>query len=302
MNKSEIDLNGIRVLLAVVNAGGFSAAARRLGVPSNRLSRQVQRLEEALGVRLLQRTTRKLSLTTVGQSLLERAGPALQELESWWRQTGAQAEVPGGHLRVAAPADLMSVLSAQHLARFLDQYPLISLEFVLSDDRVDLFSSGIDVAFRAGPIREENLVARRLISSKLIVVANPRCVETYGFPEEVNALSSYPCLAARSKHGCAIWTLVGPNGDAPIQVHARLTVNGMGALIAAAKMGLGAALVPERLVADDIAAGTLLHLVPEYCHDGGGIYAVYPSRRHPPAALRVFIDFVLSEADSVLAK
>lgn len=300
MKKSDVDLNAIQVLLAVVNAGGFSAAARRMGVPPNRLSRQIQGLEEALGVRLLQRTTRRLSLTTVGRTVVERAEPALQELESLWRLAGAQAEVPSGHIRVAAPVDLMSVFSAQRLAKFLDRYPLISLEVILSDDPVDMISGCIDLAFRAGPIRDESLIARRLAFSKLLVVASPACVQAHGLPEDAAALGRYPCVVLRGRQGHAVWQLTGPGGDVAVEVNARLTINGMGALVSAATAGLGAALVPEHLVAARLADGALLRLVPRFFHDGGGIYAVYPSRRHPPAALKVFMDFVLDEAGAVL--
>lgn len=297
MNESPIDLNALQVLVAVVQAGGFSAAARRLGVPPNRLSRQVQRLEEVLGVRLLQRTTRRLSLTTVGRTLVDRAEPALQDLESLWRLAGTRAQVPSGHLRVAAPADFMAVVSAQRLARFLERYPLVSLEFVLSDDPVDLYSSGMDAALRAGPIHDESLVARRLTPSKLLLVASPACIATHGAVHDVQDVGRYPCVALRGKEGRATWTLVGPEDAATVAIRARLTVNGMGALVAAALAGLGAALVPEQLVAEHLMQGTLVRLLPEYCLDGGGIYAVYPSRRHPPAALRAFIDFVVSEAE-----
>lgn len=301
MKKYDIDLNAIKVLVAVVHAGGFSAAARRMGVPPNRLSRQIQGLEGVLGVRLLQRTTRCLSLTAVGLTVVERAEPALLELESLLHQAGAQAEVPSGHIRVAAPVDFMSVFSAQRLAKFLDRYPLVSLEMVLSDDPVDFFSGCIDVAFRAGPIRDENLIARRLAFSKLVVVASPACIQAHGHPEDAAALERYPCLALRGRQGHAMWLLTGPGGDTVVKTKARLTINGMGALVGAATAGLGAALVPEQLVAELLADGTLVHLLPQFFHDGGGIYAVYPSRRHPPAALKVFMDFVLDEAGAVQA-
>jgi DNA-binding transcriptional LysR family regulator len=299
MEQSEIDLNALQVLLEVVSAGSFSAAARHRGVPPNRLSRQVQVLEQSLGVRLLQRTTRRLSLTGIGHTLLDRATPALLELESLWRQAGAQAEEPRGHLRVAAPADLMAAVSAQHLAHFLDLYPLISLEILLSDEQVDLYSSGIDLAFRAGPIRDEGLVARQLMKSPLIVVASPACVIAHGHPTVPDALAVYPCLASHSKGGRCVWSLTGPQGQTAVTVRARLTINGMGALVSTAREGLGAALVPERLVKQELASGALLRLLPEYGFDGGGIFIVYPSRRHPSAALRAFIDFAVQHADTV---
>lgn len=300
LKQSNIDLNALQALTTVVEAGGFSAAARLLGVPPNRLSRQIQGLEQGLGVRLLHRTTRRLSLTTIGRTLVDRAEPALHELESLWRLTGSQANVPSGHLRIAAPVDLMTVLSAQRLAKFLALYPLISLEILLSDDPVDLFGSGIDIALRAGPIQDESLIARHLTPSRLVVVASPSCIASHGLPKDAEALSLYPCLALRCRQGRATWPLLGPLGNTLVQIRARLTVNGMGALVAAAKAGLGAALVPEQLAAEPIAKGTLSRLLPELHHDGGGIYAVYPSRRHPTAALSALINFMLAEVEAAL--
>jgi DNA-binding transcriptional LysR family regulator len=294
----ECNLNGLSSLIAVVNAGGFSSAARRLGVPVNRLSRQIQRMEDELGVRLLIRTTRRLNLTPAGRALLEEAEPALQQIANIWRAVGAQSEEPSGHLRVAAPADFLSVLPAEKLAQFLEQHPAITLELILSDDPVDFISSGIDVAFRAGPIRDESVVARRLGFSRLIIVASPSWVDKHGKPRDVTSLPSYPCLASASKEGHTVWPLSGPKGDASIKLKAVLTVNGMGALIAAAETGLGAALVPERLAQKSINAGTLIHMLPKFYFDGGGFFAVYPSRRHPPASLRAFLDFAMRQAEA----
>jgi len=296
MKKSNIDLNAMSTLLAVTKAGGFAVAARQLGVPANQISRQIQRLEGNLGIRLLNRTTRRLSLTSAGKALIEGAEPALLQLDSLWRQAGAQAGEPGGHLRVAAPADFMTVLAPERLAQFIGQYPALSVEILLSDDIADLFSSSIDMAIRAGPIKDENLVARHLGASKLIVVASPQLIATHGVPDCIEQLASYPCLAARSRMGRALWSLTGPEGAVTIQIVARLTINGMGALIDATTAGLGAACVPEKMVLDRLDSGELVQLFPEYYRDGGGIYVVYPSHRHPTAGMRVFVDFLLQAA------
>lgn len=300
MNKCDVDLNGIKLLLMVVRAGSFSAAARLLNVPSNRVSREVLRLEESLGVRLLHRTTRRLTLTTAGHAFVEQAGPAMDELDALWRKTGAQSDVPSGYLRVAAPMDLLSIFPVERIAAFLNRFPMIKLDIRLSDEPEDMFERGVDVAFRAGPIRDEGLVARKVADSKLFVVASPACLELHGRPLGVKDLANYPCLALRSKQGHAVWHLAGMQGHEAVHVQARLTVNGMGALVAAAKAGLGAALVPDLLVVADIQAGHLVRLVPTVCLDGGGIYAVYPSRRHLPAALRAFLDFVIEEGDGLM--
>jgi len=194
--------------------------------------------------------------------------------------------------------DFMNGGATHYLTQFLQQYPRITLEISLSDDQVDLFSSGIDAAFRAGPIHDENVVARRLIASRLYVVASPEFLALHGTPENAQSLAALPCLALRGKQGRTCWALTGPKGDINVDVHARLTVNGMGALVHAARAGLGVALVPDHLIAPDLAAGTLVNALPDHYHDGGGIYMVYSSRRHPPAALRALLDFMFAAADA----
>ncbi len=302
MKKSEPDLNAVKVLLDVVQAGGFSAAARRQGVPANRLSRQVQRMEEQLGVRLLQRSTRRLSLTSAGRMLVDASGTAMQRITQAWLEAGAQADEPAGHLRVAAPADFLSVLSVQPIAEFLERYPAVTLELLLSDDEADLLSGGIDLAFRGGPILDESLIARRIAHSAQVIVAAPQWVQRHGDPTQPQAFASLPCLAVRRRNGIgnrgcvAQWRLKGPEGDVSIEVQARLAVNSMGALLMGARAGLGAALVPAALAAEDLAAGSLQRLLPDHAFETGGFFAVYPSRRHHPAAMLAFIDFVIARA------
>jgi DNA-binding transcriptional LysR family regulator len=302
MKGTGIDLNGLQTLLVIVRMGGFSAAARQLGVPTNRLTRQIQRLEESLGVRLLQRTTRKLSLTTAGQSLVDQAEPAMQTLESSWQQISTQASAPCGHLRIAAPIDFLTLMQSQLMAHFLKLHPAISLEIILSDDQVDLFSTGIDLAVRAGPIHDENVIAQRLISSHRILVASPAFIEQHGLPQQVCELANYPCLTMQSKDGHAKWALANEDMvQVTVQVPTRFTVNGMGPLVNAAKVGLGIALLPDHLIAQDLAAGHLVHLLPNYHYDGGGVYLVYSSRKHPRAALRILLDFLQTLTQNIPA-
>jgi DNA-binding transcriptional LysR family regulator len=296
MKQSNIDLNTLKTLLDVVEAGSFAAAARERNLPPNNLSRQVQRLERDLGIRLLQRTTRSLGLTSSGRELVEGARGALAQLEQQLQDVGSQGKEPRGHLRVAVPTDFFSLRVAEPIARFLEQHPGISLEFLLSDDQVDLIDSGVDLAVRAGVIRDEHLVARQLAESRLIVVASPACVARHGDAQTLKALAAYPCLAARGRNGQAVWHLTGSRGTTPLAVRARLTANGMGALIANAKAGLGAALVPRGLVRASLADGSLVQIMNRYhCHSPG-VFVVYPSRRHQSAALKKFVELLLEEA------
>lgn len=299
MNQSPIDLNTLKTLVDVVAAGSFAQAARERGVPPNNLSRQVQRLERDLGVRLLHRSTRQLGLTSSGRELVDAAKATLAQLEQHLREVGSQAKEPRGHLRVAAPSDFLSPVNAGRMAQFLERHPGISLEFVLSDEQVDLIDSGIDLAVRSGTIRDESLVARPLAETRLIVVASPGCIALQGSPQTPQALGAYPCLAARGRKGRATWQLTGPRGTVQVEVQARLTANGMGALIAAAKVGLGAALVPRLLVEASLRDGTLVQLMSRYKGHSPGVFAVYPSRLHPSAALKAFLSFLVEEAAKV---
>jgi len=299
MNQSPIDLNTLKTLVDVVAAGSFAAAARERGVPPNNLSRQVQRLERDLGVRLLHRSTRQLGLTSSGRELVDVAKATLAQLEQQLHEVGSQAREPRGHLRVAAPSDFLSAANAGRMAQFLERHPGISLEFVLSDEQADLIDNGIDLAIRSGTIRDESLVARPLTETRLIVVASPACTALHGTPQTPQALAAYPCLAARGRNGRATWPLTGPRGTVQVEVQARLTANGMGALIAAAKTGLGAALVPRLLVEASLADGTLVQLMPRYKGHSPGVFAVYPSRLHPSAALKAFLGFLVEAAAKI---
>lgn len=299
-SKSEMDLNAVRVLLAVVDAGSFSAAARKLAVPANRLSRRIQQLEADLGVRLLQRTTRRLGLTTTGQAMVDGAGPAMAQLERLWQEASTQANEPRGHLRVAAPSNVFSLLPAERIADFLARYPAISLEMLSSDDHADLIGSGVDLALRAGSVHGEDLIARQIAIVRLVIVASPACLVEHGTPQTLSELSDYPCLGSRGKDGRARWALTGPEGECSVEVRARLIVNGMSAVVTAAKAGLGAALVPHRLAREALANGALVHVMTDYFLEGG-VFIVYPSRRHPTAAMRAFRDFIIEESSLAAA-
>lgn len=296
MKQSKVDLNTLKTLLDVVEAGSFAAAARERQVPPNQLSRQVQRLERDLGIRLLQRTTRSLGLTSSGRELVGGAKVALAQLEQQLQEVGSQAKEPRGHLRVTVPLDFFSLGLADRMAHFMEEHPGISLEFLLSDEQVDLIESGVDLAVRAGVVRDENLVARPLAESRLIVVASPGCIARHGAPRTPEGLAGYPCLASRGRNGHATWQLTGPRGTAPVAVRARLTANGMGALIAAAKAGLGAALVPRALVRASLEEGSLVQLMSRYYGFSPGVFAVYPSRLHRSVALKKLMEFLVEEA------
>jgi DNA-binding transcriptional LysR family regulator len=296
LKQSMVDLNALKTLVEVANAGSFAAAARERGVPPNNLSRQVQHLEQDLGIRLLQRTTRRLGLTSSGRELVDGAAPALAQLEQQLHEVGNQAREPRGHLRVAVPADFFALTAADRIAGFLERYPGVSLEFLLSDEHVDLIGGNVDLAVRAGVVRDTSLVARPLAKGRLVVVASPACIARHGSPQTPQALATYPCLSSRGRNGRALWQLTGPRGSTAVEIQTRLTANGMGALIAAAKAGVGAALVPHALAQASLKDNTLVQIMRRYHVQSPGVFAVYPSRLHASAALKAFVAFLLEEA------
>jgi len=270
-----LDLNDVAVFVQVVRAGSFAAAGRRLGMPSNTISRRVQLLEERLGVRLLQRSTRQLNTTASGRDFFERCAPGIEDIQEAGSHLTVNSREPSGALRVAAPADFFDNFGMDWIAQFMQTYPKVTLEFQLSDDYVDLIAGGIDVAFRAGQLPDSSLVARKLGDSYRGLVASPDYLARHGMPESLEQLAQqHDCLAAAS------------NG-AP-----RLSVNTAQGLLRASRAGLGVALLPMIVAAEDLRRGSLALVLPQYLRDLSGFYAVYPHRRQLSLAVSVLIDFV----------
>ncbi|HVJ61175.1 MAG TPA: LysR family transcriptional regulator [Tahibacter sp.] len=290
-----IDLNGVAVFVHTVRAGSFAGAARRLGLPSNTVSRRVQQLEAELGTRLLQRSTRKLSLTAAGREFFDRSVSGVEEIESARQDLTDASREPRGTLRVAAVADFLEHFTLDRVAAFLARYPRLSLEFKLDDAPVDLIGEGYDLALRAGALPDSSLVARKLADAEKILVASPAYLAARGMPARVAELAAHDCINMPSGGARTTWRLDGPHGVEEARVTGRFSANTAQSLRRAAHAGLGVALLPSMLVDADIATGALVHVLPEYRRTVGGVYAVYPSRRQLSPAIGAFIDYV-SEA------
>lgn len=287
-----IDLNGVSVFVHTVRAGSFAGAARRLGLPSNTVSRRVQQLESELGTRLLQRSTRKLSLTAAGREFFDRSVSGVEEIELARLDLTDASREPRGTLRVAATADFLDHFTPDLVAEFLSRYPRLSLEFKLDDASVDLIGEGYDLAFRAGALPDSSLVARKLADAEKILVASPAYLAARGTPERVADLAAHDCLNMPTGGTRTTWRLDGPHGVEEVRVAGRFSANAARALARAACAGLGIALLPTLLIERDIAAGTLVHVLADYRRTVGGVYAVYPSRRQLSPAISAFIDYV----------
>ena len=292
-----LDLNDVAIFVQVVRCGSFAEAARRLGVPPNTLSRRVQQLEAQLGTRLMQRSTRHLTLTSAGQVFLERCSGAVEGLMDAGEELLAVNQEPSGLVRVAAPADFFDFFAMEWLTEFLTAHPKVRVDFVLSDGRADLIADRIDVALRGGILEDSSLFARKVLDAGNDgLVASPAYVARQGVPDTLQDLADHDCLVFSHPSGKATWRVTGPDGaQAEVQVSGRFSGNTAQALRKAALAGLGIALLPSTLTQRDLRAGLLVPVLPEYRRQGHGVHMVYPSRRYLPLAVSAFMELVISK-------
>lgn len=292
-----LDLNDVAIFVQVVRCGSFAEAARRLGVPPNTLSRRVQQLEAQLGTRLMQRSTRHLTLTSAGQVFLERCSGAVEGLMDAGEELLAVNQEPSGLVRVAAPADFFDFFAMEWLTEFLTAHPKVRVDFVLSDGRADLIADRIDVALRGGILEDSSLFARKVLDAGNDgLVASPAYVARQGVPDTLQDLADHDCLVFSHPSGKATWRVTGPDGaQAEVQVAGRFSGNTAQALRKAALAGLGIALLPSTLTRRDLRAGLLVPVLPQYHRQGHGLHMVYPSRRYLPLAVSAFMDLVIGK-------
>lgn len=291
-----LDLNDVAIFVQVVRCGSFAEAGRRLGVPPNTLSRRVQQLEAQLGTRLMQRSTRHLTLTSAGQVFLERCSGAVEGLMDAGEELLAVNQEPSGLVRVAAPADFFDFFAMEWLTEFLTAHPKVRVDFVLSDGRSDLIADRIDVALRGGILEDSSLFARKVLDAGNDgLVASPAYVARQGVPDTLQDLADHDCLVFSHPSGKATWRVTGPDGaQAEVQVAGRFSGNTAQALRKAALAGLGIALLPSTLTQRDLRAGLLVPVLPQYQRQGHGVHMVYPSRRYLPLAVSAFMELVIS--------
>jgi DNA-binding transcriptional LysR family regulator len=288
-----LDLNDIGLFVQVVRFGSFAEAGRRLGIPANTVSRRIQELEEQLGARLMQRSTRKLKLTDAGHELYGNGAAAVDGLQQAGEDLIAGARVPRGLIRVAMPADFFDIYKMEWVAEFLASHPQVRIEFVLSDATVDLIEEGIDVAFRGNATRGSNYVVRKIQTRSIGLVASPFYLAARGTPATLQDLAGHDCLFVPQARGYATWRLQGPDGaEEEVNVTGRVMANTAQAMRKAAIAGLGIALTPI-LGTDDFAAGRLVPVLPQYMRRNLGMSVVYPNRAHLPLAVSAFIDSVV---------
>jgi DNA-binding transcriptional LysR family regulator len=284
-------LDEIRAFTAVADARSFTQGARKLDVSPAQVSKLVARLESRLDARLLNRTTRDVSLTDTGAAYLERARDLLEgfdALETSVRDQGG----PSGTLKVSAPVSFGKGQLVPALLDFATEYPALAVDVAFADRLVNLVEEGFDVAVRIGHLSDSSLVARRLAAVRMVTCASPDYLATHGAPAALEDLAAHEAILDTNVREPLVWPF-GPHNDRrEVRVHGRLRFNGAEACVAAAVAGFGITRSPAFAAADDLRAGRLTPILcnfePELIH----VHAVYPHARHLAAKVRAFVDFL----------
>jgi DNA-binding transcriptional LysR family regulator len=290
-------LSAMKAFCRVVEAGGFSAAAAALNVSHTIMSKQVRQLETALGVQLLNRTTRRLSLTEAGTTYFERARRILDDLQEADRAVSDHHATPRGTLRINAPMAFGTTDLALWLPRFMEQYPDLRIDLVCNDRFVDLIEEGFDVALRlARDMPDSSLMARKLAVTPALLVASPSYLQKHGVPLHPHDLVQHNCLTYTMVPRPNEWVFMMPDGSSEtVAVRGSLGANTGIALRHAALAGVGIATSASFIVHEDIARGALVPVLQEFSIRQRDLYAVYPQSRHLSPKVRAFIDFATEE-------
>jgi DNA-binding transcriptional LysR family regulator len=287
------DLARIRAFVQVFDAGGFSAAARIHGRSKALLSKYVTDLEDYLGVRLMNRTTRKLSLTEAGEAYYREVREILSQLDDLDATISEQTAAPRGILRVSAPRNFGESTLLEPLFEFTRAHPDVTLDLRLEDRMVDLVEEGIDVALRISRMSDTSLIARKIAETSVAVCATPDVIKAYGIPQTPEALKGVPCIVDTNMTGQANWQFVEEGRTVAVHVDGPVRVNSAAGALVAAQKGLGFALLPSFLAYSAIEKGELVPVLTEYLPQRPFLQAVYPHRRHLSGKVRALIDFLV---------
>ena len=285
-----MNLNDVSLFIRIVETGSFTSAAESLGIQKSTISRRIAQLEDDLGVRLLQRTTRKLKLTDDGEELFTRCQPLINDLENAKDQLSASQEDPRGRLRLTMPAELGVFMMNDVVATFMERYPKIQLEVELSTRLVDLIEEGIDLAIRVGELADSSLIARRIAHVSRGIYASPEYLKRMGSPQNPDELSKHACFGQLKAHD--YWEF--DNWPHAIEVTGNLKANSIAFNREMVLQGLGIARLPRVYCHGCVQAGELVEVLPDYTCPSIEVNAIYPSRRHLNPKVRLFIDHMMS--------
>ena len=284
----------MEAFVSVVEQGGFTNAASKLGISKSAISKHVSGLETRLGVRLLNRTTRRVSPTELGLSYYDRAITILADARAADEMITAMQTTPKGALRISAPVDLGNNQLSRAVSEFLQKYPDVSINMTLDDTYVEIIAEGFDVAIRIGHLVDSSMRARKLSETTTKFIASKEYLDANGTPETIDDLAKHNLLHYSNLSTGNSWSITAPSGEErQVRAIGRLTVNNGGSLLKAAESGLGIARLPCFIIGDAITAGRVTSILENLPENRLGIHAVYPAGKFIQPILRAFIDFLV---------
>ncbi|EIM27532.1 LysR family transcriptional regulator [Microvirga lotononidis] len=289
------DLSGIAVFVTVADARSFRAASERLGVTRSAISQAIRRLEERMGVALVQRTTRSVRLTEAGERLYQSVRPALDDLAAAMEAVGEMREQPSGMVRLTVSSIAERFLSGSLLAGFLEAYPDIRLDITVTDEEFDIVSEGFDAGVRLGEVIEQDMIAIPVSDEqRQLVTASPAYLARHGAPAHPRDLPKHRCIGWRPSPQVAPyrWEFTEDGRDFTVDVNPRVTTNDMRVMLQLACAGAGLTFGMEETFRPYLARAELVPLLEEFCPPFPGFYLYYPSRRNVPLRLRALIDYL----------
>jgi DNA-binding transcriptional LysR family regulator len=288
-------LTEMEAFATVVDQGGFTDAARKMGISKSAVSKHVSSLEARLGARLLNRTTRRVSPTEIGLAYYDRALRVLNDAGEADALVSSMQSDPSGLLRISVATDFGVNHLSPVLGTFLDEFPDITVNMVLNNRYVELISEGFDMAIRIGELEDSTLRARKLTETTKRLIAAPGYLQKYGLPQKIDDLNGHKLLHYSSQAGGSVWKLTAPSGEKrQVRTAGGLSVNDGQSLLNAAISGLGIAYLPSFLYADAMKKGLIVDAMPDLPVETQGIYAVYPPGRFTQPKVRAFIDFLVN--------
>jgi DNA-binding transcriptional LysR family regulator len=282
----------MRIYVAVVDGGSLAAAADKLDISRAMVSKQIQKLEEHLGTRLLNRTTRRLSLTESGREFYERSIQIVSDVEEAEQVAAQMNRTPQGVLRVTIPLSYGQHRLATIIGDYTQAYPKVQLDISLSDRKMDLVEDGFDLAVRIGAMPQSDLIARKIGGVRSVVCASPAYVARHGAPQTPEELQRHACLGYTLTGSGTDWRFETPDGPLVVPISGPIRADNGDIIRLAALSGAGILFQPHFIVGDDLATGRLVQLLPGWQSAELGVYAVYPSRKHLSAKVRTFVDFL----------
>lgn len=298
------DLNDLFYFVKVVQHGGFAAASREINIPKSKLSRRIALLEERLGVRLIQRSTRKFDVTELGQEYYRHCQAMMVEAEAAQEVIDRTHAEPRGLIRVSCPPAWLYFHIADMIARFMNLYPRIHVHLEVTNKNVDLLQDGIDVAFRVRfpPLEDTDLVMKVFAINTQRLVGHRDLVRQYGMPESLADLDRYPTIGLGNAEQQNMWVMDHRDGQHVERVKhtPRLIVNDMVGIHASVHRGVGIATLPLMMIHQELASGELIDLTPDWQPRSGIVHAVYPSRRGLLPSVRALLDFLSKEFEMLI--